>query len=213
MRWDKRDFDLYGGLPITAGHRLRIWRVIASPFVRSGSPCSPPLTARGSDSCLTPTQATISLTADTHTSALSAVALMPSPPASPRPNRDFAHHQPTSSHNIYIHKLLEGTTLSPRPALRHSLTVWSPPRLPHWLDPPTLTLSASSSLDFTATTQPTSSFRDKTWTLSSCHTSSRTSSERAQELPTLPIFVTEKVHVSIERNRTKPTKWRTGSSH
>ena len=46
------------------------------------------------------------------------------------------------------------------------------------------------------------------------HPSSRTSSERVQELPTLPIggFVTEKVHVGIERNRAIPTKWRTGSS-
>ena len=41
------------------------------------------------------------------------------------------------------------------------------------------------------------------------HPASRTSSERAQELPTVPIFVTEKVHVSIERNRAMPTKWRT----
>ena len=41
---------------------------------------------------------------------------------------------------------------------------------------------------------------------------SQTSSERAQELPTVPIFVTEKVHVGIERNRAIPTKWRTGSS-
>ena len=44
------------------------------------------------------------------------------------------------------------------------------------------------------------------------HSSSQTSSERAQELPTVPIFVTEKVHVGIERNRAIPTKWRTGSS-
>ena len=44
------------------------------------------------------------------------------------------------------------------------------------------------------------------------HPSSQTSSERAQELPTVPIFVTEKVHVGIERNRAIPTKWRTGSS-
>ena len=44
--------------------------------------------------------------------------------------------------------------------------------------------------------------------------SSRTSSssERAQDFPTVPIFVTEKVHVGIERNRAIPTKWRTGSS-
>ena len=44
------------------------------------------------------------------------------------------------------------------------------------------------------------------------HPSSLTRSERAQELPTVPIFVTEKVHVGIERNRAIPTKWRTGSS-
>ena len=44
------------------------------------------------------------------------------------------------------------------------------------------------------------------------HPSSRTSSECVQELPTLPIFLTEKVHVGIERNRAIPTKWRTGSS-
>ena len=44
------------------------------------------------------------------------------------------------------------------------------------------------------------------------HLSSRTSSERAQELPTVPIFVTEKVHLGGERNRAIPTKWRTGSS-
>ena len=44
------------------------------------------------------------------------------------------------------------------------------------------------------------------------HPSSRTSSERVQELPTLPVFATEKVHVGIERNRALPTKWRTGSS-
>ena len=44
------------------------------------------------------------------------------------------------------------------------------------------------------------------------HPPSQTSSERAQELPTVPIFVTEKVHVGIERNRAIPTKWRTGSS-
>ena len=44
------------------------------------------------------------------------------------------------------------------------------------------------------------------------HLSSRTSSERAQELPTVPIFVTEKVHLGSERNRAIPTKWRTGSS-
>ena len=41
------------------------------------------------------------------------------------------------------------------------------------------------------------------------HPASWTSSERAQELPTVPIFVTEKVHVGIERNRAVPTKWRT----
>ena len=33
-----------------------------------------------------------------------------------------------------------------------------------------------------------------------------------QELLTVPIFVTEKVHVGIERNRAIPTKWPTGSS-
>ena len=44
------------------------------------------------------------------------------------------------------------------------------------------------------------------------HLSSRTSLERTQELPTVPIFVTEKVHVGIERNRAIPTKWRTCSS-
>ena len=44
------------------------------------------------------------------------------------------------------------------------------------------------------------------------HLSSRTSSERAQELPTVPIFVTEIVHLGSERNRAIPTKWRTGSS-
>ena len=43
------------------------------------------------------------------------------------------------------------------------------------------------------------------------HPSSRTSSERVQELPTVPIFVTEKVHAGIEKNRAIPTKWRTGS--
>ena len=74
-----------------------------------------------------------------------------------------------------------------------------------------LPLSASSSRASTATTQPTSSSRDKTYARF-LHPSSQTSSERAQELPTVPIFVTEKVHVGIERNRAIPTKWRTGSS-
>ena len=44
------------------------------------------------------------------------------------------------------------------------------------------------------------------------HPSSQTRSERARKLPTVPIFLTEKVHVGIERNRATPTKWRTGSS-
>ena len=44
------------------------------------------------------------------------------------------------------------------------------------------------------------------------HPSSRTSSEHVQELPWLLIFVSEKVHVGIERNRAIPTKWWTGSS-
>ena len=59
-------------------------------------------------------------------------------------------------------------------------------------------------------THPTSSSRDKTCTLSLSIITK--SSERAQDFPTVPIFVTEKVHVGIERNRATPTKLRTGSS-
>ena len=74
-----------------------------------------------------------------------------------------------------------------------------------------LPLSASSSRASTATIH---SQRRLPGSRRACflHPSSRTSSERVQELLTLPIFVTEKVHVGIERNRAIPTKWRTGSS-
>ena len=81
-----------------------------------------------------------------------------------------------------------------------------------------LPLSASSFRASTATTQPTSSSRDKKRNARFLHPSSRTSSERVLELPTLPIFVTDDSDVGdvaivgIERNRAIPTKWRIGSS-